>query len=108
MVERNNRIGRTLIWVCLIIVALVAVVVIMSGNATKVAEPSTTRVEWESVNVRTNHNTRSEVLTSLVRGETVHLTGKTFEVFGGETAGIWAEVQINGKVGWVYASALTH
>ena len=67
-------------------------------------------IDWEEVNVREDHSTSSEIITSLTRGKVVTLTGNSFEYLGGDGRNndSWTEIELpNGTIGWVVTRSIS-
>ena len=66
-------------------------------------------IRWEEVNVRKNHTTSAEIITSLTHGNVVTLTGNSFEYAGGDGRNndSWTEIRLsNGTIGWVVTPSI--
>ena len=68
-------------------------------------EPKTGIITGNSVNFRADHTTSSASLGKLKANTRVEILD-TFNVTSGKTAGIWYNINTNGKEGWVYGQYL--
>ena len=91
------------------VVAVVAILVSSCGQQFKEANAGReVCIGWEEVNLRESYSTSKKVITTLVKGEPVTLTGNSFEYAGdGEAIDSWTEVQLDdGTIGWVVTESI--
>lgn len=91
-----------------ILLVILAFTVLSAINTPRFSEAKANRrvnIGWTEVNVREGYSTSDNIITKLVKGDTVTLTGRTFEYWGGNDSQAtehWAEVQLSdGTVGWI-------
>ena len=91
-------------------VLLIALLVSNFGNQYDEANVNReVSIEWSTVNLRENHSTWSDIITEINYGETVTLTGYSYEYFGGDGQATesWTEVELpNGKTGWIVTTSI--
>lgn len=65
-------------------------------------------IEWSTVNLREDHSTWSDVKDQLNCGDTVTLTGYSYEKIGdGQATESWTEVLLpNGETGWIVTTSI--
>ena len=65
-------------------------------------------IEWSTVNLRENHSTWSDVKDQLSCGDTVTLTGYSYEKIGdGQATESWTEVKMpSGETGWIVTTSI--
>jgi len=103
----------------LLIILLIGVLAIalLSWSFTKASEPTFTKehvglkvnIEWLEVNVRTGHSTSNEVIATLKKGNSVTLTGYSFDYIGGNSKATecWVEIEMeNGTTGWIVRNSI--
>jgi len=67
------------------------------------------KISWYEVNIRKSHSPNSAIVDTLYRGETVKLTGYSYEYTGdGENFESWVEVitQEDGVHGWIVTKSV--
>jgi len=104
---------KSIIKALLLVVSVIAIILVMSAFFGKQYDEDNVGrevcIRWEEVNVRENHSTSAEIITSLTCGTTVTLTGNSFEYAGGDGRSYdsWTEIQLsNGSIGWVVTPSI--
>ena len=96
--------------IALVITVVVAVFSTVSGgHFSEERSGKVVSIEWDEVNLRESHSTSSKVITSLVYGNKVTLTGNSYEYTGGtgEATESWVEVSLpDGTTGWIVSSSV--
>lgn len=112
---RNNLTKKNLqalgIVLAIAIIAITFVFVIIAvRNTSGLQENSEIKgeafINWELVNVRADYTVASECLGTLERGDTVLLTGTTYQYFWDAAYPSWVEICYNGQYAWIVRDAI--
>jgi len=96
----------------IIIGSIVLVVVLFSGCGKQYDEKSVDLevcIAWETVNLREDYSTNSDVIAELHQGENVFLTGHSYEYAGSEDLSTesWHQVRTSsGQTGWIVTDSI--
>jgi len=98
------------IWTLVAVVAIFTLVLPAFGKQyTEENAGREVSIIWETVNLREDYSTSSDVIEELHQGTKVILTGNAYEYYSGEDIATqsWREVKtLSGKTGWVVTQSI--